>query len=235
MNHWHLSRIDWLDILPDTAVSQLRIEARSLNFRDGQTVFAPEQKPDAVFILEAGLVRIYRLSEQGEEFTLGYIKPGEVFGELAIFGEGPRESFAQAIDDCTALMVPKGTFSNLIRTVPDLGFSVTKQIEQRFKQIESRAEDLVFLSVAARLAKILLMLCDDFGVVRDDGREIMLRITQAEFATLVGAARPTVNLTFQQFRAAGLVTLDRGHVMIRDTAGLRRIAKDEKLATIGSR
>ena len=224
MTHWHLSSIGWLDGLPDDALRKLHLQATTLDFRDGQTIFAPMPDPDAVFILVQGLVRIYRLSSEGAEFTLGYVKPGEVFGELAAYDSQPRESFARAIDNCIVLKVPVSLFRDLMQSVPNLGFSVTKQIARRFKRIERRAEDLVFRSVAARLAATLLMLKEDFGDDRDGHFYIRLHLTQAEFATLIGAARPTVNQTFHQFRTAGLATFEKGHVVILDAAGLRKVA-----------
>lgn len=234
MTLWHVNQIDWLHVLPPTAAKRLRQASQTLHFRDGQTIFSPEPRPGFVFILEAGLVRIYRLSGRGDEFTLGYIRPGEVFGELAVFGDAARESFAQSIDDCTVLMVPKALFSDLVKTVPDLGFSVTKQIEKRFKRIEARAEALVFRSVASRLAGVLLMLAEDFGKPRAEGCLIGLRVTQSEFATLVGAARATVNLTFQQFRAQGTIRQVRGHVLILNADALRLLAQDEETSPVGS-
>ncbi|WP_417808165.1 Crp/Fnr family transcriptional regulator [Thioclava sp.] len=223
MTHWHLESIDWLDSLPDPSLRRLRTQSTTLEFRDGQTIFSPIPDPDAVFILEQGLVRIYRLSSAGGEFTFGYVKPGEVFGELAAYDTHERDSFACAIDRCTVLKVPVPLFRDLLQSVPELGFSITKQIEKRFKQIERRAEDLVFRSVAARLADVLLMLMEEFGEDRDERCYIRLHLTQAEFATLIGAARPTVNQTFHQFRKAGLASFEKGHVVIIDAAGLRQI------------
>jgi CRP-like cAMP-binding protein len=226
LTHWHLSSIDWLDSLPDAARQQLHLQTATLDFRDGQTIFAPMPEPDGVFILVQGLVRIYRLSSEGMEFTLGYVKPAEVFGELAAYDSQPRESFARAIDSCIVLKVPVLLFRDLMQSVPSLCYSVTKQIERRFKRIERRAEDLVFRSVTARLAATLLMLMEDFGDDRGGHCYIRLHLTQAEFATLVGAARPTVNQTFHQFRTAGLATFEKGHVVILDAAGVRQIAEN---------
>ncbi|MCR8722701.1 Crp/Fnr family transcriptional regulator [Frigidibacter sp. ROC022] len=193
----------------------------------GRTIFAPNPAPDAVFILETGLVRIYRLSEEGHEFTLNFVKPGEVFGEMAAFSDQPCDNFAQAIDRCIVLKVPVPAFSELLRSVPELCFSVTRQIVQRFKRVMIRTEDLVFRSVAARLADVLLMLNEDFGDELRGRRFIRVHLSQTELATLVGASRPSTNQAFKQFREQGLATFEKGHVVILDLERLRRLAHDD--------
>lgn len=225
MSPRYLNTITWLDTLSEPPRAQLREHSVSQAYDDGQMVFVPDINPSSVFILNTGLVRIYRLSSHGDEFTLGYIKQGEVFGELAAYGEEPRESFAQAIGRCTVLIVPKPIFVDLIRTVPEFGFAVSKQIETRFKSIEARAESLVFLSVESRLASALLMLMENFGSGQRGGCIIQLRLTQAEFATLVGTSRPTINQTFRKLRALGLIRMEKGHVAILNPEGLRQLAQ----------
>lgn len=223
MTHWHLPEIDWLPELPDDAKSKLNRHSQVLRIRPGQNAFVPDVHPQDVFILKDGLIRMYRLSAKGDEFTLGFVHPGEVFGELAAFGKEPRESFAEAVVSSTVLKIPLELFRELLRSTPDFGYSISKQIAGRFKQIESRAQNLVFLPVVSRLSHILLMLLTHFGDAECDCRDIRLNITQSEFAKLVGASRQAVNDAFHQLRKAGLVILEHRQVVVLDRDGLRRL------------
>lgn len=228
--HWHLRSIDWLAALPEAAVARLRRQAVEVHFAEGQTVFAPDPAPEAVFILVTGIVRLYRLSSEGGEFTLAFVRPGEVFGELSVIDDHPRESFAQAVAPSTALRLPRQLFTELMQTVPQLGYSVTRQIARQTNRIETRVEDLVFRSLDARLAHVLLMLDEDFGVLRQGRRSIGLRLTQAELATLVGATRPAVNWAMMKLRKAGLIATENRHLVLPDPDALRRLAKAEETA-----
>lgn len=225
--HWHLSKLDWIGELPEEAVRRLREGSLSVLVGSGEMIFAPEVEPGYVFVLETGLVRMLRITADGREFTLGYILPGEVFGESAAFDKMSRESFAQAAERSRVLRVPRGLFLDLLHTYPDFGFGLTKQIEHRFKRIETRAEDLVFRPVMARLAHVILTLEEDFGAGMQGRRFIRLHLTQAEFATLVGASRPSVNQAFRDLRTKGLAAMEKGHVVILDQAGLRRLVETE--------
>lgn len=221
---WHLKGIDWLASLPADDSSQLLRAATASEFAAGDIVFEPDSNPKFVYILQSGLVRTYRVSTRGEEVTFGYIRSGEVFGELAALSDKPRESFAVAVEPSRVIKIDRGTFRAVLSASPQTVLSVATQIEDRFKEIESRVEDLVFRSARSRLARVLLRLGDEFGEGDDSAVRIGLRATHAELATLAGTSRPTVSITLGEFEADGIIVRDDGHIRILDAAALRREA-----------
>jgi CRP/FNR family cyclic AMP-dependent transcriptional regulator len=221
---WHLNNINWLRELPAQAVDTLRAAASIQVFEPGAMIFEPDRKPDYVFLLETGLVRIFRTSPRGQEITFGYVRPGEVFGELAVFSDKPRESYAAAVERSTVVRVGRDVFSDVIQTRPSIVFSVATQIGDRFKHIESRVEDLMFRSARSRLARILLHLADEFGCQEDEHSVIELRLTHAELATLAGTSRPTITIALAEFEEEGLIRRRAGKVDILSRKALNKEA-----------
>jgi CRP-like cAMP-binding protein len=158
----------------------------------------------------------------GPEATLGYVRPGEVFGELEAFSDRPRESFAQAVRPSRAWRIPHEELRRLLAAHPGIAFRVTTQIGSRFKRIESRVESLVFRSLRSRMAFILLELAEDFS--REDGDEVLidLPLSQQDLATLVGATRQSVNACLRELRAARLIKYRKRRFALLDPAALRR-------------
>ena len=224
INLWHINNVDWLRELPATSVDALRDGASIVTFEPGQLVFEPAAEPEFVFILESGLVRMYRNCARGEEVTFGYIQPGEVFGELAAFSDKPRESYATAVERSTVIKVEKQVFANAIQSRSSIVFSVATQMGDRFKEIESRVEDLVFRSARSRLAHIILQLVDDFGEEKGDRMLIATRLTHAELATLVGVSRPTVSIALGEFEDGELITRSEGKIVVLNGKALQAIA-----------
>jgi len=225
VDHWHLASIDWLRDLPRLERERLLGGALIRRYPAGATIFEPEPRPERVFILEEGLVRLYRISSDGDELTLGYVHPGEVFGELAAFVDQPRESFAAAVENSTALEISRETCLRIARASPSAGTAITAQIGGRLKQIEARAEDLAFRTVQQRVAHILLQLSGEFGQPVSRSVRITLRLTHAQLAALVGASRPTVSLALGQLEEAGLIVREDGNWIILDRSGLERIVE----------
>jgi CRP-like cAMP-binding protein len=202
---WHLHNFDWLSELSAAETDSLRSESVHHKYRAGEMIFAPAPHPDSVYLLESGLVRIYRLSSSGAETTLGYVRPGEIFGELEAFTSGPRESHASAIVPSLVWRLRREAIQQVLALHPGIVTAVTKQIGSRLKRIESRVEHLVFRSVPSRVAGILLELAEDFGRQEADGLVIDLAISQEELATLVGASRQAVNGSLRELEREGAV------------------------------
>ena len=221
---WHLEHIDWLKELPAAVVEELTAGAELTEHAPGAVIFTPRPDPENVFVLVSGLVRIYRASEQGEEVTFGYIHPGEAFGELAAFSKDPRQSYAAAVEPSTVMRLNRDDFARAIQAKSSVVFTIARQIEGRFKQIESRVEDLVFKSVRARVAHVLAQLVEEFG----DGASppaIRLRLTHADIATLIGASRPSVSIALGELEDSGLVGRRQGFFVLNDLAALRAVAE----------
>lgn len=226
----HLSHTHLLEKLPEDQVTLLRRFGSPFTFEAGATIFSPSPKPEFVFILESGLARIYRVGHGGNELTLGYIHPGEVFGELTAFDdEAPRESYAEATEACRVLRVTRGEFIKVLRSQPSMIFAVAAQVEGRFKRIEARVEDLVFRSARSRLARILIQLADDFGRELEASGAILIdaRLTHADLATLVGSTRPTVSIALGELEDAGVVARNRGTFTILKPDALRAVADQQ--------
>lgn len=222
MGCWHIHDCDLLAGLTPEETRELRAESRCREYAPGETVFAPDPQPASIYLLERGLIRMYRLAESGAELVLGYVVRGEVFGELSVLGERPRESFADAVHPSLVWRIPREVFQRVVGRRADLVIRVTCQIAERFKQIESRVENLVFRDARSRLSSLLLELAEDFGRKEDDGAlRIELPLTQAELGKLIGATRQTVNQSFRELEVAGLIGRRDGSVTLLKPEALR--------------
>jgi CRP/FNR family transcriptional regulator len=222
---WHLHDCDLLSGLAPEERETLRAGSECRDYAAGETVFAPTPHPHSVFLLERGLIRIYRLSETGAEVVLGYVARGEVFGELAAFGERPRESFAEALHPSLVWKIPREVFEGVVSGRAALAIRVTQQIGDRFKHLESRVENLVFRDVRSRLARILLDLARDFGQRESDGAlRIDLPLTQGEVAKLIGSTRQSVNQGMRELEQAGLVGRRDGCIAVLEAERLRSLS-----------
>jgi len=216
--------VEWLAQMKPEELAELERGAATRRYARGELVFAPTATPHSVYLLESGLVRIYRLSEGGGETSFGYVSAGEVFGELPAFGDYPRESFAQAVRTSQVLRIPRENFQKVLSARSALAMQVMRQIGNRLKRIESRVEDLVFRNVRTRVARMLGELAADFGEIENGHRVIDIPITQSELATLVGATRQTVNQTLRELSDEGLIGRANRRIVLLQPDQLHRMA-----------
>lgn len=200
-----------------------RIGRRVLH-RAGEFCFLQGDPGDAVFLLRSGRVRLSRITTDGRELTLAYLKPGEPFGELALVDGGPRETQAEAVEDSEVTQIRTEDLESLLASRPRLAITFTRLLGQRNKAMADKVEDLVFRDVPARLAGLLLALASDFGVRGDRGTRFPFKITHRELAACIGSSRETVSQTLTLFARDRLIARKGRQIIITGPDGLSRLS-----------
>ena len=199
--------------LNDEDLKALEEMTRVEKVKRRQPIYLPGDVADTVYLLKAGRVKISRVSEDGKEFTLAVLEPGEVFGDLE---ETTRDTVAEALEDVSIYVLLRKDFEEMLRKTPDMMFEWTRHIGSRLRKIESRIEDLVFRDVPTRLARLLRELSRESGKPVGDGVRLHFRITHQELANLIGSTRETVSATLNNFKRQGLIQQDYRSITIRD-------------------
>lgn len=74
--------------------------------------------------------------------TLGIVGPGEVFGEIALIGQGMRLSSAQALETSQVLALDESIVIELMSTSGDFMLTVIKALVKRIVQLSDLAGSL---------------------------------------------------------------------------------------------
>lgn len=220
---WFLKRIKLFSGLKDEELNDLDKITKMEEVKRRQPIYLPGDPARTVYLLKAGRVKISRVTEDGKEFTLAILEPGEVFGELEVLEGSPRDTVAEALDDISICVLQRKDFEEVLQKNPDLTIRLTKLIGFRLKKIESRIEDLVFRDVPTRLAHLLLNLSKELGEQKEDGVRLNVKMTHQELANLIGSTRETVSATLNDFKRQGLIQQDHHAITIRDQQRLSSI------------
>ncbi|MBI2368797.1 MAG: Crp/Fnr family transcriptional regulator [Deltaproteobacteria bacterium] len=221
---WYLKRINIFEDLPESVLNELARIAREETVPRHTAIYLPDEPSTDIYILKEGRVKLYRLSNDGRELTLAILRPGEIFGELALVDDGPRQSVAQALDDVYVYAIKKPEFERVLRRHHDLALRISRLLAFRLRTIESRVEELLFRTVPERLANQLLHLAQEFGQLTPQGQVVGISLSHRELAALIGSTRETTTLVLNQFRRRGLILVDGQRIVIPDPAALSKVA-----------
>lgn len=220
---WYLQRFRMLDALTDQQKRDVEKMARMLEIPRGQRIYLAGDPSDQIFLLKAGVVKITTGGAGGPNTILAFLYPGDVFGELAIVDDSPRDHVAMAHEDTVLCALNRDLLLQMVQQSPALGYQITKLMGLRLRRFRTRVEELLCKTAPARIAHTLLDLGADYGVRDDAGILIPLRLNQTDLGNLVGLARETVNIVLQDFRQQGLVEADRRRIRIKDPERLRAV------------
>lgn len=221
---WYLQHFRMLDALTDPQKRAVGKMARMFEVARGQRIYLAGDPSDQIFLLKVGVVKISTGGADGQDTILAFLYPGDVFGELAIVDDSPRDHVATVYEDAVLCALNRDLLLQMVQQSPALGYQITKLMGLRLRRFRTRVEELLCKSASARIAHTLLGLASDYGVPDDAGILIPLRLNQGDLGNLVGLARETVNIILQDFRQRGLVEANRQSIRIKDPVRLRSVA-----------
>jgi CRP-like cAMP-binding protein len=205
------------DLSPRDMAEIERMTAMSTCER-GRVFYTPGETGEALFVLKRGRVNLYRITPDGKKLTVAAVRPGTVFGEMSLVGQGMHDTFAEAADECTLCVMSRSDLEHLLISKPQIALRFLELLANRLSDVETRLETVAFKGVPARLAAELLRLAD--GADRVEG------MSHQDLADSVGAYRETVTRVLNEFRRDGLVELDRLAIYIRDGDRLKALASE---------
>jgi CRP/FNR family transcriptional regulator, cyclic AMP receptor protein len=199
---------------------------RSRRFRRGEVLFHQGDPGDALFIVMGGTIKIMLPSETGDEAILATLRPGDVFGELALLDGAPRSATAVALEATETLILPRDQFRELLATEPAIRDALLASIAAELRRLTNHVEELHFLDITGRLASRLARLAAESGAARPDGSvRLKSPLTQGDLAAMIGCTRQSVNKLLGMFTDDGLIRLERDSIVVLDLDGLIRAAR----------
>jgi CRP/FNR family transcriptional regulator len=199
---------------PPALRKTLMQDAMRVEFPAGTTMYYEEDEPRCGLVI-TGLIRVYMTSPDGRQITVRYARAGELLGIAAIVG-GPAPTSVQILTDSMLLMLNVQTLQKSGQTEPKVGWLMAQEVTCRLYDALETLAGNTFGSLRQRVARHLL----DVAASRQQGRGLIVRITQQELADAVGSVRPVVGRILRDFRTAGIITTSSDGIIILKPAEL---------------
>jgi len=217
---WHLKSCALFERLTDEQVSRIENRAQSRSFKRGGLVYLPSDQGDAVLLLTSGRVKLYHITSEGKQALLGFIEPGEIFGELAVFDTADREEFAEAMENSTVILIPRDILQSAMEQHAHVSMGVTKLMGLRRRRLERRLKSLLFRSNRERLVHLLLELVEKYGRQGPNGIQLGIKLSHQELANIIGSTRETVTVLLGELQNEHTLTVKRRQIVVTNMSRL---------------
>jgi CRP-like cAMP-binding protein len=141
-----LRRAKALSELHDDELNRLACYMEPLAVRSMAQVVKQGGPDDGMYLVMDGELRV-RLMISGKETILATLGPGDCFGEMALFDQGPRSADVVANTDSILLKISSEAFDKLRREAPEIStpilFSISKTLAARIRADNRRIKDSV--------------------------------------------------------------------------------------------
>ncbi|HRV60460.1 MAG: Crp/Fnr family transcriptional regulator [Solirubrobacterales bacterium] len=184
----------------------------------GTRVFHEGDHSDACYIVKSGTFRVTREHPDGRAITLATLGEGDIVGELAMLDGEVRSASVETLGgDGELLALPANDVRSLLERHPEITVKFVAALTRRLRSANERISRQSFQTVPSRVAGVLSQMVAEEG---EDGRQVTIRMNQADLAQLAGTSRESVSRFLADLERSGVVKAGRGQVTILEPARL---------------
>lgn len=180
----------------------------------GTHLFKEGAAADAAFLVESGEVEVYRGSGQSRR-VVSRVGPGSVLGDIAMFGDTPYISSAQAVGPVRAFRLDRAALLPELARHPAVCLRWLVAGLRQLEGTQRRVIRLMHKTVLAQVADLL---------VEEGERRTEIRLSQSTIANLLGVSRQSVNEALGRLREQGAVSTGYRTIRILDLGRLQAVA-----------
>lgn len=194
---------NWIDHLPIDARTAMRTAMQPRSFVRGALIYNRTEQPGGLYVIRSGTALFQIDGANGRRLLLKIVRKNELIGEIVAYDGKPAPIAVEARSVLVTDFVSAARLAELRKLHPEIDESLAAVATQNLRAMLSAIEELCLMDLHARAISCLKRLCAD--VEPTTGGAAHLDITQAEFASMLGASRQATNKILGQLEQKELL------------------------------
>src|SRR5437870_5963372 len=142
------------------------------SYNASDTIFLAGERGDALYVVNAGKVRVWVRDSDGNDVTLSELEPGNFFGEMSVLDGGKRSANATATVETTLHCLRREEFEGFLAEHPQAALEVIRGIGGRLRQTNllvsqraTRNANIVHERSLSALDRLAIAITDKVGSI----------------------------------------------------------------------
>lgn len=171
--------------------------------------------------LKNGLMKLYRVTDSGEEQIITITRPYEFVSNVSVFHEERYRYSLSALEDSVVCCIPIELIRELIVSNGNFALNLLTALSRTSENIISLGLEIRKRNLAGRIAYVLLYFSGE--IYRS--RIFDLPVSRKEIADLISMSSANVIRTFSEFRRDGIIKSNGRTIEIADMSKLEVISR----------
>lgn len=199
-------------------------------YRKGETILLKDDTPPGMFVVESGLVKVYTITNGGDERLITIASDEENFPVGYALGLVDRaQFFYEAFTVCRIRVVPPSEYLEYVLSSKAVSRQHMERITKLLLSTQARINALEQPRASDKIAETLLYLANHFGTsIRAPTKQLKIRMTQQEIANSLGLSRETANIELKKLEVKKLITHSRESYILSMEKLKRYLGRDNE-------
>ncbi|HIJ38877.1 MAG TPA: cyclic nucleotide-binding domain-containing protein [Rhodospirillaceae bacterium] len=205
-------------VLDDPTCAALLDQAFVSDYAESELLFNKGDAADRFFVVLAGRVHLFALTENGDQTIIEVIAKGESFAEAAIFARGDYPLNAEVISGTRLLNIPAKPFLRRVASQKGLAAQMLGSLARWERRLINEIADLKNRSPVQRLGLFLIALAPPGQTNR---LELHLPLAKGNLASRIGVTPESFSRALKRLEKSG-VSCRGQRFIIEDVEALRQ-------------
>lgn len=190
-------------------------------FKSDTMIFSESMPGDELYIIQQGSIKITKIIDDSE-VLLAVLKPGDIFGEMALIEDKPRSASAIAYEDTTLLSINKSNFSQIIAAQPQISERITTLFAERIWLIYKQLANTQIRSTLGRLYDSLHTQLEKARIPVVAGKNHTFDFGTGELLTMIGISEAEGGEAVRELFRNNKIRVDQNRIHVTDVEELAK-------------
>ena len=207
--------------LDEPQLGEVMREMRLVELDKGERLFEQGDPATRFFVVRRGLIKLYRLSPEGQEKVIELIAPGQSFAEALMFmAANGYPVHAEAVEPTELFSFDNAGYKALLRDSIDSCFRLMASMSMRLHKQINEIDRLTLHSATYRLVAYLLQELPEAVVASPN---VQLTTAKSVIASRLSIQPETFSRILARLSREGLIEVEGNRILLRDIPALRRL------------
>ena len=206
--HYCISTIPLFQTLTRDQIEKIQAQIQVKKFKAGQYLYQAGDDSDTLYLLQKGLVQIYRLSASGKEQYIRQLEAGDFIGESGLFSHRQINRYVKAEEPTTVCSIQRDVFKDVLLQNPEIAIELLEELTNRLNESEQQTTWITSESTSHRLAAYLLEAYN-----QQESLSIEIPSTKKQLASFLGMSPESFSRSLTKLTKAGIVRQPKPNVI----------------------
>lgn len=199
--------------LDTTSLAALAEKSRFVEYARKESIVAPAERPQGIYLVESGLVKLVFYSYRGHEKSIALLGAGKAFGQAECFSGKPMHCHALCLLPARVLLLGKTAVRSMAETNAQFGLCI---IDCLSRQYDALVRDIKYTSGYGASQRIVSFLLYRAAAEDELSGVVELETTKAAVAGRLGLSPESFSRTLRYLSSRGLITVHKRTITIPD-------------------
>lgn len=219
--HKFIDKISLFDNLSKSDLNDFLFEAKTKNYKKGETIFLEEDSASNLYIILSGLVKTYNVNKEGNEAVIDIAGPSSLINDVFL---DQFQYNAVALELSYLLLIPRKKTKDFAKTNIGFAFNILVNQANKNKELTNQLAKLKLDDAKYKLGQFLLSLAFENG---NKIRDIILKFDKVIIASYLGIKPETLSRALQKLKEDGEIAIHKNIITLTAQNSLCKYCNNE--------